>query len=223
MKKNVISLLLALALMFMGCAVHATGTDGNSFADVPKGAFYYDAVNWAVENDITQGMGGGLFQPGGVCNRAQAVTFLWRLEGKPSASGESTFSDVQNGSWYADAVAWAVGRNITNGMGGGIFKPSGTCNRAQIVTFLWRYAGMPDANGDNPFTDVPDGEWYAEAVAWAVEEGITNGLTETTFGPHASCNRAQIVTFLYRYAMSTNEPPVTEPSEPGWDMGDEEL
>ena len=223
MKKSMIALMLALVMLLAGCAVHATGMDGSSFTDVQEDAFYFDAVNWAVENDITQGMGGGLFQPDGICNRAQAVTFLWRLEGKPVCSGESAFSDVQNGSWYADAVAWAVSRNITNGMGGDIFAPNSTCNRAQIVTFLWRYAGMPDANGDNPFNDVPDGKWYAEAVAWAVEKGITKGLTETTFGPDEPCNRSQIVTFLHRYAISVAEPPAPEPSVPDWEMGDEDL
>ena len=131
-----IFLLTMIILMPMGNAVSATQTD--SFTDVPADAFYYDAVNWAVEQNITQGMGAGQFQPNATCNRAQVVTFLWRLAGKPAAAGENIFADVETGSWYADAVLWAVDQKITDGMSAGLFQPDGTCNRAQIVTFLYR-------------------------------------------------------------------------------------
>lgn len=221
-----IFLLTVIILMPMGTAVSATQTD--SFTDVPADAFYYDAVNWAVEQNITQGMGAGQFRPGATCNRAQVVTFLWRLDGKPATAGENIFTDVEIDSWYDDAVMWAVEQNITNGIGGSLFQPDGTCNRAQIVTFLWRYAGKPSANAENPFTDVEEGSWYADAVAWAVENGITTGLSQTSFGPNEPCNRAQVVTFLYRYAVEAaeppaTEPPVTEPTEPDWGIGDVEL
>ena len=214
MKKRIMAILLALTMiMTMVCA--AVFAESNAFTDVREGAFYYDAVLWALEQDITQGMGGGLFQPDGNCSRAQVVTFLWRLAGKPAASTETPFTDVPAGKWYADAVAWAVEQEITEGMGGGLFQPDGNCSRAQIVTFLWRYAGKPTADTETSFTDVPAGKWYTNAVAWAVEEGITKGITTTTFCPDQLCNRGQVVTFLYRYDLSQVElPEETAPTEP---------
>lgn len=196
MKKKLTAMLLALVMLLSATAsVSAAG-----FADVPEDAFYYDAVNWAVEEGITNGLTETAFGPGEKCNRAQVVTFLWRLDGMPAASGENTFSDVADGSWYADAVLWAVEQKVTDGMGVGIFQPDGTCSRAQIVTFLWKYAGRPASDAENPFTDVPEEGWYAEAVKWAVEMDITTGISATEFCPDQPCNRAQIVTFLYRYA-----------------------
>ena len=222
MKKRIITILLALTmLMTMICA--AVVAEGNAFADVPEKAFFYEAVNWAQEEGITQGMHDGLFHPDELCNRAQVVTFLWRLEGRPTVSGRNHFIDVEQGSWYADAVQWAVVQKITQGMGENTFQPNTICNRGQIVTFLWRYAGKPTSDSENPFADVSEDAFYYEAVKWAVENGITNGLTDTTFGPDVPCNRAQVVTFLYRYAMQANEPPVTEPTEPDWGMGEVEF
>ena len=243
MKKKVTALLLALILLLsVGSAACAAETDtvptsvediagelsalagdaalpiaaSGAFADVADDAYYFDAVDWAVESGITEGMGDGLFAPDATCTRAQVVTFLWRLDGETlPTSGENSFTDVAAGSWYADAVLWAVEQKVTDGMGDGIFLPDGTCTRAQIVTFLWKYAGKPAADSaENPFTDVNGDDWYAEAVAWAVDRGITTGLTESTFGPEEPCTRAQIVTFLYRYANAEEEtPPVTEPVE----------
>ncbi|MBR2421187.1 MAG: S-layer homology domain-containing protein [Oscillospiraceae bacterium] len=211
MKKRMMAMLMALMLLLPHAGA-VTAAQVDSFPDVPKSAYYYDAVEWALENNITQGMGDGQFQPNSICNRAQVVTFLWRLDGKPAVSGKNTFTDVQKGSWYADPVLWAMKEKVTDGMGEGLFEPYGTCNRAQIVTFLWKYAGKPKANVKAPFTDVRAGSWYAEAVAWAVEEGITVGMSKTTFGPEQPCNRAQVVTFLYRYA-----------TDPEWGMGGEDF
>ena len=127
----------------------------------------------------------------------------------------NAFADVPEDSFYFNAVNWAVENGITNGLTDTTFGPDAECNRAQVVTFLWRLAGKPAASGESSFTDVPAGEWYADAVLWAVEKGITNGLTDTTFGPNEKCNRAQIVTFLYRYAQSMDEEPVDpQPTEP---------
>lgn len=213
MKKRITALLLSFMLLAMICTPVAA--EETAFTDVRKGAYYYDAVLWAVEQDITQGMGGSLFQPEGNCSRAQVVTFLWRLAGKPAAKANTTFTDVPAGKWYADAVAWAVEQDITQGMGGGLFQPDGNCSRAQIVTFLWRYAGKPAADTKTPFTDVPAGKWYADAVAWAVEEDITKGITATTFCPDDTCNRGQVVTFLYRYVIGN--------TDLDWGMGGEDF
>ena len=195
-----------------------TAAESGDFWDVPESAFFFEPVNWAVEQGITKGVGENTFGPGELCNRAQVVTFLWRMAGKPApASGGSSFTDVAAGSWYENAVLWAVENQVTSGVGDGIFQPEGICNRAQIVTFLWKYAGKPAAEepGANPFTDVKADDWFAKAVAWAVEQGITKGLSETAFGPGEPCNRAQVVTFLYRYAgILPDEPDVTEPTEP---------
>lgn len=170
------------------------------FVDVPEGAFYYDAVAWALEQGITNGTDETHFSPNDPCQRAAVVTFLWRAMGKPEASGQQMpFVDVPEGQFYYDAVAWAVERGITSGTDATHFSPYQTCNRAQVVTFLWRAMGCPEPeSAATPFTDVEQGSWYAKAVAWAVEEGITKGMSADSFGVNLPCNRAQIVTFLYR-------------------------
>ncbi len=169
------------------------------FEDVPSGSFYEDAVSWAVKNGITNGTDGAHFSPNAPCNRAQVVTFLWRAAGEPEpASTANPFTDVQPGSFYEKAVLWAVESGITNGLDAARFGPNEPCNRAQVVTFLWRSVGRPDAAGSSPFADVQAGMWYEMPIRWAVEKGITNGLTATEFGVNTVCNRAQIVTFLYR-------------------------
>ncbi|MGM9564897.1 InlB B-repeat-containing protein [Evtepia sp.] len=183
--------------------VKATFMEDNSmlnfFVDVPADAYYYDAVLWAVENGITSGVDDTHFAPNATCTRAQAVTFLWRAAGSPEPeSSEMTFTDVAEGSYYHDAVLWAVENGITKGTSDTTFSPDATCSRGQIVTFLWRSLESPDAGGANPFTDVADDAYYADAVLWAVENGITTGTTDTTFSPSNDCTRAQIVTFLWR-------------------------
>jgi len=169
------------------------------FVDVATGSYYEDAVDWAVENGITKGTDDTHFSPDGICTRAQAVTFLWRTAGSP-ASKTSTmpFTDVPVGSYYYDAVLWAVENGISKGTSDTTFSPNMTCSRAQIVTFLWRSEKSPAAGTANPFADVKSTAYYADAVLWAVKENITKGTTSTTFSPNADCTRAQIVTFLWR-------------------------
>ena len=169
------------------------------FVDVPESSYYEEAVNWAVEKGITTGTDATHFSPDGICTRAQAVTFLWRAAGSPAAkSAVMPFTDVKAGSYYYDAVLWAVETGITKGTSDTMFSPDATCSRAQIVTFLWRSQKSPAAGTANPFTDVKASAYYADAVLWAVKEDVTKGTTNTTFSPDANCTRAQIVTFIWR-------------------------
>ena len=167
------------------------------FSDVSTTAYYYEAVKWAREKGITGGIGNGLFGPNQPCTRAQIVTFLWRAAGSPEPKNMSSFTDVPADSYYAKAVAWATENSITGGTGDGQFSPAATCTRAQSVTFLFRAIGkLVDSKAE--FNDVLTDSYYANAVAWAVENGVTNGIGNGLFGPDNSCTRAQIVTFLYR-------------------------
>lgn len=169
------------------------------FVDVPTGAYYYDAVAWAVENGVTSGTSATTFSPNNSCTRAQMVTFLWRAAGSPEPeSTVNPFTDVSASAYYYDAVLWAVEQGITNGTSATTFSPDATVTRGQTVTFLWRNAGSPAASGSS-FTDVASDAYYATAVAWAAGEGITSGTSAITFSPNNNCTRAQIVTFLYRY------------------------
>ena len=169
------------------------------FVDVATGSYYEDAVDWAVGNGITQGTDDTHFSPDGICTRAQAVAFLWRAAGSPKPETRTMpFADVPAGSYYYDAVLWAVENGITKGTSDTTFNPNMTCTRAQIVAFLWRSEKSPAAGTANPFADVKSDAYYADAVLWAVKENITKGTTSTTFSPDADCTRAQIVTFLWR-------------------------
>lgn len=175
-----------------------TGESGLPFVDVPVSAYYYDAVEWALENNITGGTTAVTFSPNNACTRAQMVTFLWRAAGEPEPETTvNPFTDVSENAYYYEAVLWAVEQGITNGTTETTFSPDRTVTRGQTVTFLWRNAGSPAASGSS-FTDVAADAYYADAVAWAASEGITSGTTATTFAPNSSCTRAQIVTFLYR-------------------------
>ena len=168
------------------------------FADVPTDAYYAKAVEWAVKKDITNGKANGLFGSNDPCTRGQIVTFLWRAAGSPAPKGTAKVpADVLPGSYCYDAVAWALENSITNGLADGTFGVNSTCTRGQSVTFLYRAMGTAPTTV-NGFTDVAAGDFYAEAVAWAVENGVTNGTTDSTFSPSNGCTRAQIVTFLYR-------------------------
>ena len=189
--------------------VKATFMEDNSmlnfFVDVFPGDYYYDAVLWAAENDITGGVDDTHFAPNAPCTRAQAVTFLWRATGCPAPqSNAMPFTDVAEGSYYHDAVLWAVENGITKGTSDTAFSPNATCTRAQIMTFIYRSeqaqgGGMQGAwMFQNPFSDVDLESYYGEAVMWAVANGVTSGTSDTTFSPNANCTRAQIVTFLYR-------------------------
>ena len=183
--------------------VKATFMEDNSvlnfFYDVPNDSFYYEAVKWAVGKNITSGVGNNLFAPDQPCTRAQIVTFLWRAAGSPAPESTTMpFTDVPAGSYYHSAVLWAIENGVTVGTSADAFSPDADCTRAQIVTFLWRAEGSPAAGSSDPFTDVAADAYYADAVLWAVKEGITNGSTATTFSPDVTCTRAQAVTFLYR-------------------------
>ena len=157
-------------------------------------------MEWALEKGITTGATDTTFDPDGKCLRAHVVTFLWRAAGSPEpAKTENPFTDVKETDFFYKAVLWAVENEITNGLTTTTFGPMAECNRAQVVTFLWRAMDKPAVTSrEHPFTDVVEEHFYFEPMLWAVEEGITNGLTATTFGPDAICNRAQVVTFLYR-------------------------
>ena len=168
------------------------------FADVPVDAYYYEAVKWAVEKDITGGIGNGLFAPKLNCTRAQIVTFLWRAVGSPEPKSANSFADVSADSYYAKAVAWAVENGITGGTGNGKFSPNATCTREQAVAFLYRASGSPAVSGGSAFSDVAASAYYADAVAWAEQNGVTGGIGNGEFGTGSDCTRAQIVTFLYR-------------------------
>lgn len=169
------------------------------FVDVPASAYYYDAVAWAVENGVTGGTTATTFSPNNACTRAQMVTFLWRAAGEPEPETTvNPFTDVSTSAYYYEAVLWAVERGITNGTSATTFSPDTTVTRGQTVTFLWRNAGSPAASGSS-FADVAADAYYATAVAWAANEGITSGTSATAFSPSNACTRAQIVTFLWRY------------------------
>ncbi len=168
------------------------------FQDVSTDAYYYEAVKWAQKKGITGGIGDGLFGPDQPCTRAQIVTFLWRAAGSPEPEGTAAgMTDVAAGSYYAKAVAWAIENGITTGTADGLFAPNATCTRAQGMTFLFR-ASKASADGAPAFSDVAADAYYAEAVKWATDNGITNGTTSSTFSPGSGCTRAQIVTFLWR-------------------------
>ena len=172
----------------------------NPFVDIVPGAYYEDAVLWAAENGVTKGVDETHFAPDATCIRAQTVTFLWRAAGSPEpASMNNPFTDLEEGSYYYKAVLWAAEQGITKGTSETTFSPYGECTRAQAVTFLWRVMDAPAAsNGTNPFKDVAQGAFYYDAVVWAVEAEVTEGMTSDTFAPNLVCTRGQIVTFLYR-------------------------
>lgn len=171
----------------------------NPFTDVPSGAYYEDAVVWAVKKGITSGTSATTFNPDGSCTRAQAVTFLWRAAGSPEPkSAAMPFTDVPAGSYFEKAVLWAVENGITKGTSDTTFGPDASCTRAQIVTFLWRAGGSHAVSGNSAFSDVAADAYYAAAVAWAEKNGVTGGIGGGLFGSDNTCTRAQIVTFLHR-------------------------
>lgn len=181
-------------------ATFALADENPIFDDIDKDAYYYDAIKWAVANGVTNGMSTTEFVPDGPCTRGQIVTFLWRAAGKPAPTTTTTnnpFVDVNEKDYYYEAVLWAVENGITNGMSETEFMPELTCTRAHGVTFLYRAMGKAvDAKAE--FSDVPADAYYAQAVAWAAANGVTNGVSEELFAPDNACTRVQIVTFLYR-------------------------
>ena len=190
-------------------------TDEAVFSDVKDPSrYYYDPVYWGVENGIIAGFSDGTFRPAAQCTRAQAVTFLWRMAGKPDPGTPSeTFSDVDKSTSGYKAILWASKYKITGGYSDGTFRPNAACTREHMITFLWRYAGKPEpAGGENKFSDIFESDYYCKAVLWASENGIANGNTDGTFRPKAKCQRGHAAAFLYRYAqIFGTEPHLPEP------------
>ncbi|MCD8192292.1 MAG: S-layer homology domain-containing protein [Oscillospiraceae bacterium] len=176
-------------------------TDGtiitaSAFTDVAESDYFFAPVEWAVANGVTVGTSASEFSPDETCTRAQIITFLWRAVGAPEPATASSFTDVDSEQYYYKAVQWAHETGVDKSVE--TFSPDEPCTRAAVVEFLWLLAGSPAAAVETAFTDVTAESSYALAVAWAVEQGITTGVTETTFAPDDTCTRAQIVTFLYR-------------------------
>lgn len=182
---------------------HWRQADSSGFTDVPSGAYYSDAVKWAVDKGVTNGTAPGKFGPEDSCTRAQTITFIWRAAGSPEpVSTVSPFKDVAPGDYYYKAVLWAVENGITSGVSFDSFGVNSSCDRGMIVTFLWRAAGKPASGvGVSSFTDVTSGDYFYDAVNWAVGRGITNGTAASTFSPRNICDRGQVVAFLYRNAV----------------------
>jgi len=179
----------------------AASCPGRIFKDMPeKGNWAHDAIDWAVYYGVTAGTSANTFSPNQGCTRAQVVTFLWRAAGEPEPkSASNPFKDVSADAYYYKAVLWAVEKNVTAGTSATTFSPDGTCTRAQIVTFLWRYENEAEPKtSNNPFHDVSSDAYYYKAVLWASETGVTTGTSAATFSPDGTCTRAQVVAFLYR-------------------------
>ena len=175
----------------------------NPFRDMPRSDNWaYDSINWAYRSKITNGTTATTFSPNADCTRAQVVTFLWRMAGEPEPTeGKNPFEDVPENAYYYKAVLWAAEAGVTAGTSATTFSPDTTCTRGQIVTFIWRYEGQPEATSTvNPFTDIKIGAYYEKAVLWASETGITAGTSATTFSPESTCTRAQALTLLFRTA-----------------------
>ena len=171
----------------------------NPFVDVAEENYFYEAVLWAVANEITGGLDATHFGPNNACTRGQVVTFLWRANGSPAPKSTShPFTDISADKFYYEAVLWAVENGITSGLNATTFGPNNACTRGQIATFLWRANGSPEPqSSNNPFSDVNAGPFY-KAILWAVEEGVTGGYSDGTFRPNNVCTRGNIVTFLFR-------------------------
>ena len=193
------------------CHKTSSGEGVAGFTDVAPGQYYSSAVEWAVKNDITQGVSDTRFAPNDPCTRAQVVTFMYRADGGPNVDVVMAFDDVHYLDYYYRAVRWAVKNNVTTGVGGNRFAPDEPCTRAQVVTFLYRAAGEPDVGGSCSFTDVAQSAYYRSAVIWALENGITDGTAPGKFSPNETCTRGQIVTFLYRYYNSDTPAPTPTP------------
>jgi hypothetical protein len=170
----------------------------NPFVDVPEGSWFINPVLWAVDKGVTSGVDATHFGPDQACTRAQVVTFLYAAQGKPEPkTNGNPFVDVKESDWYYKPVMWAIENGITSGIDATHFGPGAECTREQVVTFLWGAEGKPTASTAVSFTDVPAGAWFYSPVAWAVENGVTSGMGNGTFGVGVTCTRAQVVTFLY--------------------------
>lgn len=181
--------------MKVGAAEQTTHPVTPAFTDVPADAYFYESVKWAVTNGITNGTTDTTFAPGDTCTNAHILTFMWRAAGSPEPTGSNPFTNVTGSEYYAKAAMWAHEKGMVSGT---VFESSKACTRAMTMEYFWKQAGSPKTEVSDKFTDVATGDSYAQAVAWAVSEGITDGTSDTTFSPAAICTRGQIVTFLYR-------------------------
>ena len=182
-----------------GSASVSTGGTWLGFRDVSPDAYYYSAVQWAVNSGVTKGKGNRTFQPNGTCTRADMLTFLWRAAGSPEPTGSGKqFTDVPSGSYYAKAVQWASAKGLVKGAGKRQFQPNALVTRGEAVTFLYRAAGSPAASPAVRFEDVRTGAYYLKPVSWAASNGIADGVTSSYFRPERPCTRAEVMTFLYR-------------------------
>ncbi len=173
-------------------------TPSTDFTDVKPTAYYANAVKWAVEKDITSGIGGGKFAPENTCKREQIVTFLYRAKGSPAVTVTDSFTDMPKNQEFQKAISWAVEKGVTSGVGGGRFAPGKGCTRAEAMTFIWRAAGRPEPVSEASFADMPANSDFRKAISWAYENRITSGIGDgTRFGPNQTCTRGQIVTFMY--------------------------
>ena len=170
------------------------------FSDVPEDSYFRDAVSWALRSGITDGADEGLFMPDGFCTRSMAVTFIWRAAGSAEPVIRfNPFDDIAESDYFFSPVLWCVEKGITFGSDDGLFLPEALCTRAQAVTLMWRAAGTPEPeSGVNPFSDVKEASYYYKAVLWAVENGITDGVSDCEFSPDGVCTRGQMTTFIYR-------------------------
>ena len=181
-------------------SVMESSEQDQKFEDVQDSSiWYYKPVYWAVRQKVTKGTSETAFSPDQSCTRAEIVTFLWRYFGQQNVDLSISFDDVSPEEYYYDAIRWAVENQITNGISPDIFSPDAFCTRAQMVTFIWRCAQTPESNEvSKSFSDVPENEYYAQAVRWALENHITYGVSDTEFSPDSFCSRSEVVTFLYR-------------------------
>ena len=200
MKKRIWSLMLAAIL----CLSLIPTAFASGFTDVKPGGYCYVPVLWAVDQGITSGTSATTFSPQDTCTISQILTFLWRASGQPTPSESNPFSDVAEKDYFLSAACWASENGLVSGT---ILNPNAPCTRSMVVTYLWKLSGSPTASSTG-FTDVPAGAEYAAAVAWAVEQGITSGTSDSAFSPQDTCTRGQIVTFLYRYSGSPEVEPV---------------
>ena len=206
--KRIICLILSLAMIF-SLSVTAFADDSENLAedntmlnfcvDVTKKDSYYDAVLWAYLRGLTNGTDNVHFSPDMPVTRGQAVTFFWNLAGKPVVDYFMQMDDVASGSYYTEAVRWALSMGITSGTSKTTFSPDKLCTVGEIITLLWRFSGSPVVNYAMNFKDVSSDAYYAEAIRWALSLGIAHGTTDNTFGPDKICTRAKTVTSIYRF------------------------
>ena len=203
-----------LKILFLCVAVLAAATLLSAavfaaFSDVQEQDYFAAPVAWAVENGITDGVSESRFAPDEACTRAQIVGFLWKLEGRPEAQADVNFDDVKPGSWYYDAVRWAVSAEVTDGVTETSFAPDKVCTRAEGAAFLYKYYARPHVSGALVFSDVLPGSWFHDAVLWGVQQGVINGMTATRYQPEDTFTRAHIVTMLHRAETAEAPTPTT--------------